>query len=275
MSDVRHRPFEFAITRGEALRRMVGGVPASPGRRADDAERPDILAVRRLFEVYLDWDRENLATIREVFAAPEPFVQRYLAVERPDRQLFITDFGSIRARVANGIADKLELLRTLEDVYENIAKGHPQPLAADLRPQRVFLGHGRSADWRELKEFVEQRLGLPVEEFNRESVASLTVEQRLSAMLERCTVALLVMTPDNPHADGSLHARENVIHEIGRAQGKLGTTRTIVLLESGCASFSNLDGTLQLRFASGGIKACFEDVRHALEREGCLRRPAA
>jgi len=275
MSDVRQRPFEIAITRGEALRCLVGGVSARPGRRADDAERPDILAVKRLLEAYVDWDNSNLATIRAAFDTPEPFVQRYLEIERLDRQLFITDFGSIRTRAANGIAEKLALLRALDEACENSVNGHPQPLAADLRPQRVFLGHGRRADWRELKDFVQERLGLPVDEFNRESTASLTIERRLSTMLERCTVALLVMTPENPHLDGSLHARENVIHEIGRAQGKLGTTRAIVLVENTCASFSNLDGTLQLRFASGGIKACFEDVRHALEREGCLRRPAA
>ena len=38
----------------------------------------------------------------------------------------------------------------------------------EVPPQgdRVFLGHGRSPIWRELKDFIEDQLGLPVDEFN-------------------------------------------------------------------------------------------------------------
>lgn len=49
-------------------------------------------------------------------------------------------------------------------------------LDASLRPmevigKHVFFGHGHSPLWRELKDFVAGRLGLPWDEFNRESVA--------------------------------------------------------------------------------------------------------
>ena len=34
----------------------------------------------------------------------------------------------------------------------------------------------------------------------------------------------------------------NVVHEAGLFQGRLGFTRAIVLLEEGCAEFSNIQG---------------------------------
>ena len=38
----------------------------------------------------------------------------------------------------------------------------------------VFIGHGRSHIWRELKDFIEDRLNLPADEFNRVAVAGVT-----------------------------------------------------------------------------------------------------
>lgn len=48
----------------------------------------------------------------------------------------------------------------------------------------VFMGHGRSLLWRALKDFVESRLHLPVDEFNRVPVAGITNIARLSEMLD-------------------------------------------------------------------------------------------
>jgi predicted nucleotide-binding protein len=62
----------------------------------------------------------------------------------------------------------------------------------------------------------------------------------------------------------------NVIHEVGLFQGRLGFTKAIVLLEEGCAEFSNIHGLGQLRFPRGNIRAIFEDIRQVLEREGLL-----
>jgi len=41
--------------------------------------------------------------------------------------------------------------------------------------QRVFIGHGRSLQWRELKDFIGDRLGLPWDEFNRVPVTGITM----------------------------------------------------------------------------------------------------
>lgn len=135
---------------------------------------------------------------------------------------------------------------------------------------RVFIGHGRSPLWRELKDFIQDRLHLEWEEFNREPTAGMATIERLQLMLNGAAFSFLVMTAENDHADKTMHARENVVHEVGLFQGRLGFRKAIVILEEGCSEFSNIMGLNQIRFPSGNISACFEDVRKVLEREGLL-----
>lgn len=134
----------------------------------------------------------------------------------------------------------------------------------------VFIGHGRSSVWRDLKDLVQDRLGLPWDEFNRLPVAGTTTITRLSEMLNDAAIAFLVMTAEDEQADGKMRARENVVHEAGLFQGKLGFTKAIILLEEGCEEFSNVQGLGQIRFPKGDIKAVFEEIRRVLEREGLI-----
>ena len=151
-------------------------------------------------------------------------------------------------------------------------------LARQLRQARrsetvgtnVFVGHGRSQIWRELKDFIEGRLHLPVDEFNTQPVAGVTNIARLSDMMDAAAIAFLVMTGEDEQPDGQLRARMNVVHEAGLFQGRLGFARAIVLLEEGCEEFSNIAGLGQVRFPPGNIRAAFEEIREVLEREGVL-----
>jgi predicted nucleotide-binding protein len=121
-----------------------------------------------------------------------------------------------------------------------------------------------------LKDFIQDRLQLPHDEFNRVPVAGITNIARLSEMLNAASVAFLILTGEDEQADGALHARLNVVHEAGLFQGRLGFTRAIVLLEEGCEGFSNIEGLGQIRFPKGNINAIFDEVRRVLEREGIL-----
>ena len=135
---------------------------------------------------------------------------------------------------------------------------------------RVFLGHGHSPVWRELKDFIEERLNLPVDEFNRVPTAGVTNTKRLSEMMDEAGFAFLIMTGEDERSDGSVHPRENVIHEAGLFQGRLGFNRAIILLEEGCKEFSNVEGLGQIRFPKDNVKSAFEEIRRVLEREGML-----
>jgi len=136
--------------------------------------------------------------------------------------------------------------------------------------KKIFIGHGHSLVWRELKDFLQDRLNLAWDEFNRVPVAGVTNVARLSEMLDNAAIALLIMTAEDEQRDGSMRARLNVVHEAGLFQGRLGFTRALILLEEGCESFSNIDGVGQFRFPRGRISAVYEDGRLVLEREGLL-----
>jgi predicted nucleotide-binding protein len=79
------------------------------------------------------------------------------------------------------------------------------------------------------------------------------------------------MTAEDEQADGKIRARENVVHEVGLFQGRLGFSKAIVLLEDGCEEFSNIHGLGQIRFPNKNIGAKFEDIRAVLEREGLIQ----
>ena len=136
---------------------------------------------------------------------------------------------------------------------------------------RIFIGHGHSLLWREFKDFIGETLGLHWDEFNRVPPAGVPNTKRLAQMLNQACMAFLVMTAEDEDAKGKLHARENVIHEAGLFQGRLGFERAIILLEEGCQEFSNIEGLGQIRFPKGNISAVFESVRRVLEREKIIQ----
>ena len=139
--------------------------------------------------------------------------------------------------------------------------------------RKVFIGHGRSLVWLQLKGFLTDRLRLTCDEFNAEAVAGIPTTERLQTLLDGAGFAFLVMTAEDTHTDNSTHARENVIHEAGLFQGRLGFKRAIILLEDGCAQFSNIHGLSHIGFPKGNLEPIFEKVRHVLEREQMLQAP--
>jgi predicted nucleotide-binding protein len=150
----------------------------------------------------------------------------------------------------------------------SIVADHLSKLIPDSR--KVFIGHGRSQAWTILRDFFTNKLGISYEEFNSEPRAGYSTKEVLVSMLNRTKFAFLVMTGEDEHEDKKLHARENVIHEIGLFQGRLGFEKAIILYEQGCEEFSNITGITQIRFPKGNIRAAFEEVRDVLEREGLI-----
>jgi predicted nucleotide-binding protein len=177
--------------------------------------------------------------------------------------------GAIQSLVVNR-----RRLKDLAAVVRNVIESssyESEPIVPGAS-RKIFIGHGRSEQWRVLKDFIKERLNLEFDEFNRISAAGINTQERLSEMLSECSFAFLVLAGEDLHGDGALHARENVIHESGLFQGRLGWRKAIIVLEDGCEEFSNIVGLGQIRFAKGNIATCFEDIRRVLEREGVVER---
>ena len=126
--------------------------------------------------------------------------------------------------------------------------------------KKIFIGHGGSDIWKVLRDFIVDTLELEYEEFNRVSAAGEFTSNRLEEMLDKSCMAFLIMTGEDEQPDGKLRARENVVHEVGLFQGRLGFKKAIILLEKGCQEFSNIRGIGQIRFPKGDMRAAFEDI---------------
>jgi len=131
----------------------------------------------------------------------------------------------------------------------------------------VFIGHGHSTQWRDLKDHLTDKHEYPVEAYEVGARAGHTIRDILNDMLGKSHFACLIMTGEDQVGDGTLRARQNVIHEIGLFQGRLGFTRAVVLLEEGTDEFSNLHGIQQIRFSKENIRETFGDVLATLKRE--------
>jgi predicted nucleotide-binding protein len=180
----------------------------------------------------------------------------------PPHVAFQTFLLSLRVTKV-GLENLINCINKAEKYFDKTSREE----SMDLAQKYIFIGHGRSTVWKELKDFLRDRLKLEWEEFNREPTAGVSITERLQEMMGKSKFAFIIMTAEDEHSDGNVHARENVVHEAGLFQGKLGFRKAIILLEEGCTEFSNIHGLGQIRFPTGKIASAFEEIRRVLERE--------
>jgi predicted nucleotide-binding protein len=157
----------------------------------------------------------------------------------------------------------LTSFNTFDQELENVQK--PEPGAA--RKLSVFIGHGHNPAWRELKDHLQDQAGYHVVAYEIGARAGLEVRDILEQMLTGSNIAFLIMTKDDETATGGMRARQNVVHELGLFQGKLGFTRAIVVREIGVELFSNITGVQRIEYRENNIREAFGDVLATLRRE--------
>lgn len=159
----------------------------------------------------------------------------------------------------------------VERVFEQLethARASEVPLPPKKpRPVTIFIGHGRSPAWRDLKDHLHEQHGYHVIAYEIGARAGHAVRDVLEDMLEKSSFALLLLTAEDELADSALRARQNVVHELGLFQGRLGFARAIALVEEGTETFSNIAGIQQIRYSRGSIKETYGDVLATLRRE--------
>jgi hypothetical protein len=166
------------------------------------------------------------------------------------------------------------LLRDMEYIFEVRANseigGQEINETTVDRPSRVFISHGRSSDWREVQAYIEKDLKTPTLELAQEPNRGRTVLQKLNDESKTCSFAVVVMTGDDAVDTGAPRARENVLHEIGYFQGKLGLANVCLLHEEGTSIPSNIHGLVYIPFPKGLISATYgvlaRELKAALSR---------
>jgi predicted nucleotide-binding protein len=131
----------------------------------------------------------------------------------------------------------------------------------------IFIGHGRSSQWRDLKDHLHEKHHYKVEAYETGARAGHSIRDILEEMIDKSSFAVLVLTAEDEQINGGIRARQNVIHEAGLFQGRLGFPRAIMLIEAGVEEFSNVQGVQYIQFSRENIKETFGEVLATLRRE--------
>jgi predicted nucleotide-binding protein len=167
-------------------------------------------------------------------------------------------------------AEDRETIYRLFEVFERHKQSaFIEPSDDQIGPQdnKIFIGHGRTDAWRNLRDHLVDKHGFKVVSYESGSRSGHVIRDILEDMAASSSFALIVMTGEDEQVDGALRARQNVVHEAGLFQGRLGFSRAVVLLEEGVERFSNLDGIQYISFQRGNIREAFGDVLAVIRRE--------
>lgn len=141
--------------------------------------------------------------------------------------------------------------------------------AAPPRPC-IFIGHGRSPLWARLQIYLKEDLRLETVNYESESRAGDSIIPILERMLNQANFAVLLLTAEDETKSNDKRARQNVVHEAGLFQGRLGFRKAILLVQEGLEEFTNVAGLQYIPFAGDRIEQTFYELQRVLRREGLL-----
>lgn len=221
----------------------------------------------RALDVTVGDEGWSFDTLAEFLASTNHCSNYYFCVLNADSsmQIQVQYSGSTTVWVS---APKRAQIERIFSVFDEHAERCRLPeFPPEEQHAKIFIGHGGNEQWKDLKDHLHEKHGYSIEAYEIGSRAGHTIRDVLEEMLEESSFALLVMTGEDETKDGKIHARQNVVHEAGLFQGRLGFSRAIILLEEGTEEFSNIAGIQQIRFAKGNIREAFGDVLAVLKRE--------
>lgn len=184
------------------------------------------------------------------------------------------EYSSTEVDITSASRERILRLANVVDTHADNCFVPPPPEPAEPPPPKpkVFIGHGGSEQWRDLKDHLHEQHGYEIISYETGSRAGHTIRDIIAEMLKASSFAILVMTGEDTMEDGTVRARQNVIHETGLFQGRLGFSKAIILKEDGTEEFSNIHGVHQVRYTKGNIKETFGEVLAVLRREFGERR---
>lgn len=245
-------------TASTAFAKLAGILKASENTLNDEffrkGQRPIQAYSEQTVGYYFNGAERAVATLRE--ALPELFGDFPVIGVTPETEMSQATEGK-PATFYFSRQQLQTLVTTIQQVLEVYAHSEletPQQSVAPVR--RVFISHGRAADWREIQAYIEKDIGLNSLELAQEPNQGRTILGKLADSAGQCDSAVIVMTGDDLDAEGQARARENVIHEIGYFQGRYGLDRVILLHEDGVSIPSNIQGVVYTPFAKGAVSAC-------------------
>lgn len=225
---------------------------------------------------FTKWHRDVRVAITYIFGKQSAHLKEFLAIKfRPSSSsVFLYDAYN------RGLSRSKALLQSMADEVQNFWKDEvtqkstqkPKEVTQGSGSQPcIFLGHGRSRLWARLQVFLQNDLQLKTLSYESEPRTGDSIVSILEQMLDKATFAVLVLTAEDLTTSGKKRARQNVIHEAGLFQGRLGFKKAVLLVQEGLEEFSNVAGLQHLSFSGDNIESTFWELQRVLKREKHLR----
>lgn len=170
--------------------------------------------------------------------------------------------SSVHVEVKNPLRTPSQLAARIETLLQGTVT--PEALQALKLSKKIFVGHGGDKKW-EVIERLLREAGYAVEAFESQDRTGSGTFNTVHQMISTSRIAVIVMTAADSLADGSKQARQNVVHEIGLAQGILGAQDTIIVREKSAEEFSNIRGINQIWAPDGDLHAIGEELLAAVK----------
>jgi predicted nucleotide-binding protein len=185
--------------------------------------------------------------------------------------------------IPNEIADNEENVKRINELINLLAMLDSEQLKNEVEtiklrknenPKehgKIFIGHGRNKIWARLQVFLNEDLNLETFSFESESRTSEPIVEILNKFLDSASFAILVLTAEDETGNGKKRARQNVIHEAGLFQGRLGFNKVILLKEDQTEDFSNIAGLQYISFTGDNIEQTFYELNRYLKKQGLIK----
>ena len=187
---------------------------------------------------------------------PEYGLWVYVFRDGNDRQTTVEVTGPTRADI-----------ETVANVFEASREASKLPDDPVQSKGKIFIGHGGSTLWQDLHHHLVNLQGYEVDAYEVGVRAGHGVRDILESMLDSSYMAFLIMTGEDETAEEQIRPRQNVVHELGFFQGRLGFPRGIAVVEEGIELFSNVYGIQQIRFSPGNLKEAYGEIVATIRRE--------
>jgi predicted nucleotide-binding protein len=205
------------------------------------------------------------ATIRMTAPARYESSPKYIALDLSFQDE--SGFAGTSVAVTSGQRSTIQSALAIFAATTGVPSPQANRSAAAVTGPVIFIGHGRDPAWRDLKDHLLHQQGLTVQSYETGARAGHSIRDILESMLNSSAFAILVLAAEDEMADDTSRARQNVVHELGLFQGRLGWHRALLLVETGTDLFTNIAGVQQIHYPKGHIRETFGDVLATLRRE--------
>jgi predicted nucleotide-binding protein len=146
----------------------------------------------------------------------------------------------------------IDLLKDRLDDHQAQSSGTLAPKSLTPRSNRIFIVHGRDNETKESIARFVTRLGLEPVILHEQANKGRTIIEKFREEAADIGFAVVLMTPDDETAEGTMRARQNVILELGFFLGQLGNAKVAALVKGDVETPSDFDGVLYVQVDESG-----------------------